>query len=390
MSLFDQLVRDYYGPALYAEPAFAYLNRSARPSVQKIRDALEDWFSRYSDQYRRDIEGRFRSTDDWQHRAAFFELFLHELLLRLGCRVEIHPTVEGVSTRPDFLAECLDGNRFFLEAVLATDESRDETAARARMNAVYDALNRMESPNFFLGIQVRGAPETPPSARRMRDFLEAQLATLDVEEIARRFEEGGFRALPRWQFQHEGWQIEFFPIPKSPQTRGQTGIRPLGLQFDEVRWVDARTPIRDCLIEKAGRYGALRFPYVIAVNGLADFVDRIAIMEALFGKETFVFLGSLATPRGPEFRRVPDGLWTSPTGPRHTSVSAVLVAVQLYPWKVASAPLCLYHNPWAARPYDSQFNRLARACPQLEDRMEWFDGESLAAIFGLPADWPGE
>jgi hypothetical protein len=54
--------------------------------------------------------------------SAFFELFLHELLLRLGCNVEVHPDPgTGSSRRPDFLVTDPDGQQFFLEAVLATD-----------------------------------------------------------------------------------------------------------------------------------------------------------------------------------------------------------------------------------------------------------------------------
>lgn len=390
MSLFDRIERDDYGPALYAEPQFNYLNRSARPGVQKIRDVLEDWLSHYADDHRPDLRARFRSTDDSQHRSAFFELFLHELLLRLDCRVEIHPTVPNTIRHPDFLAESQGGTRFYLEGVLATDESRAETAARARTNAVYDALNRLDSPNFFLGMRLRGAPETPPPARLIRTFLEERLAPLNPDEIAPNAETVGFNAFPHWRYEAEGWSIDFFPIPKSPGLRGKPGVRPIAIQFDSVKWLDSRIPIRNAIVEKGKRYGELDLPYVVAVDALGEFVDRTDVMEALFGKEKFIFRGDLATPRGPEFAREPDGAWTSSTGPRYTRVSAVLVAVRLHPWNVSSAPLCLYHNPWARRPYDADLNRLSRACPQPEDNMKWFDGESLAKIFGLPPDWPGE
>ena len=390
MPLFDDVVRDDTGAALYAEPKSEYLNRSARPAAQRIRDLLELWFSRYPEEQRLDLRGRFRSPDDNHHLGAFFELFLHEFLLRLDNRVEVHPQLQGHSRRPDFLVRPLVGSEYFVEAVLATGESREETAARARMDAVYDALNRMESPNFFIGMKVKGAPETSPPARQIRALLKQHLARLDPEAISRDLDAGGFEALPHWSYDHEGWHIEFFPIPKSAKARGRRGLRPIGLQFGEVHWVDDRTAIRDAVIGKAGSYGHLELPYVIAVNALADRVDRIDVMEALFGKEHFIFRAHAAGSVGPEFERAPDGAWTSPGGPPNAGVSAALIAVQLLPSSVSRSSICLYHNPWATRPYEGELNRLHRATAVDGSRMDWHEGMSLADIFELPADWPGQ
>jgi len=80
VSLFDSMERTDCGPRPYGEPDFTYLNRSARPGVEAIRHALDAWFSRYPDEHRPDMAGRLKSSDNLQHRAAFFELFLHELL----------------------------------------------------------------------------------------------------------------------------------------------------------------------------------------------------------------------------------------------------------------------------------------------------------------------
>ena len=160
MTLFDNVPRDDDGPASYAEPSFTYLNRSARQDVAEVRRMLEGWFSRYPDEARMALLGNFRSPNDNHHRSAFFELFLHELLLRLDCRVEIHPEPsKAKKTRPDFRVHSPTNNHFYLEAVLATDESDEEAAARARLNTFYDAIDRMDSPNFFIGVDVKGEPK---------------------------------------------------------------------------------------------------------------------------------------------------------------------------------------------------------------------------------------
>jgi hypothetical protein len=282
MPVFDDIERNELGPRPYAQPDFIYLNRSARPGVEAIRAAFEDWFLRYPKEDRAELRARLRSEDNYQHRSAFFELFLHEMLLRLGCNVQVHPQIVGTPRRPDFYLQSLVAPPCYLEAILASDETREESAANARMNQLYDALNRLNSPDFYIGMTLRGAPATPPSARHIRAFLTHHLAQLNFAEVADLFRDGGFPALPRWPYEHDGWDVEFFPLPKSDAARGRGGIRPIGIQFEPMRLLQTREAIRDSILEKAGRYGELGQPYIIAVNVLADHVDRIDDCQRLF------------------------------------------------------------------------------------------------------------
>lgn len=391
MGLFDEIERRDEGPARHAEPQFAYLNRSARAMFSRTRQVLETWFSRYPVSEQADLRARFRSKNDPQHLSAFFELFLHQLVLRLGCSVTIHPSPgESTTRRPDFLAESPSGSRFYIEAVVVTGESEKDAAATARMNAVYDALDRLDSPNFFIGMELRGGPKTPPRAGAMRSFLRERLAPLDPDQITQLVQSAGFHALPRWRFEHMGWEIDFFPIPKSPRARGKPGVRPIGMRMGEALWSDPSAAIRNAIVGKAGQYGDLDLPYAIAVNALEAGVDRIDIMEALFGREKFTVKLTPSGPSEPEMTRELDGVWTSPSGPRYTRVSAVLLAGPVLPWNVPRARICLYHNPWARRPYTSELTRLPRAIaqPTRDHHMQWQDGESLATIFGLDPEWP--
>jgi hypothetical protein len=90
-AVFDNIERHGLGPRPYEQPDFIYLNKSARPGVEAIRAAFENWFLRYPNEDRAELRARLRSEDNYQHRSAFFELFLHEMLLRLGCNVQVHP-----------------------------------------------------------------------------------------------------------------------------------------------------------------------------------------------------------------------------------------------------------------------------------------------------------
>jgi hypothetical protein len=223
----------------------------------------------------------------------------------------------------------------------------------------------------------------------MRSFLYSKLEELDPDEIDARLKSGGIQALPRWPYEHDGWIITFYPIPKRPGLRGKGCVRPIGGLSYMDGFVDSSTPIRKAITAKAGRYGDLELPYVIAVNALDEAsVDVIDIMNALFGEEKcIVSSGEDGGISGAGITRVPNGAWTSESGPRNTRVSAVLLAVLLYPWTVGSAVVRLIHNPWARRPYSSPLTCLPQGIPE-DSAIKWLEGKSLHELLGLVPKWP--
>jgi hypothetical protein len=322
-----------------------------------------------------------------QHHSAFFELFVHELLLKLGLHPQIHPTLPLITTRhPDFLIGFHNNKSFYMEVVVVANMSEDESATRARMDVVYDAINRLDSPNFFIGMNIEGTPQTPPPTGPIRSFLSKNLDGLDPDKMMILLE-SGLDALPHWHYEYGDWKLDFYPIPKSPEARGKPGTRPIGLQFYSLQFVDSRTAIRDALCTKAGRYGDLALPYVVAVNALDKSTDFTDIMEALFGKEKFLINLSRSKSSEPKMTRELDGVWTSKSGPRYTRLSAALVAIGLSPWNLPRANIRLYHNPWANLPYTSELTLLSQAIP-VTGRVEFQNGRSLSDIFDLPKNWP--
>ena len=124
------------------------------------------------------------------------------------------------------------------------------------------------------------------------------------------------------------------------------------------------------------------FHYVIAVNMLDDFANKVTGENALFGKSWEV--GRWENGKSIN-RRVHDGVWT-PT--KNTRLSAALLFYRLTPGTLGWADVRFYHNPWANIKYESVLTRLPQGFLK-KCLLEKRDGESLKAILGLPEDWPG-
>jgi hypothetical protein len=162
-------------------------------------------------------------------------------------------------------------------------------------------------------------------------------------------------------------------LPSRAGTQVSSGVR--------VRFANHVPPISRKVHDKAGHYGKLQLPYVIAVNALDPGVDEAGFEKALFGQEP----ADLRNPT--RVGGIPDGVWQSRFGQQWRRVSAVLAASGLHARNIARAPVWLYHNPWAERPYSSVLTRLPQLVPE-GDKMKWVPGESLGSILGLPPGWP--
>ena len=91
MKLFDTFERTNSKPADYSEKQFKFLNRSARKRDARIRELLEEWFAEYPTDDQHELKRRFESINAQSYESAFFELSLHAILKRLGCKSTPHP-----------------------------------------------------------------------------------------------------------------------------------------------------------------------------------------------------------------------------------------------------------------------------------------------------------
>ncbi len=389
MQLFDAGVRTELRFKKETESSFVYCNQSARPSVVVFREMIEAWFARVNEQGKDDLRERFRSSKEPNHMGSFFEIYLHELLSRLGFELQLHPAIQGRNTRPDFVVSNQGVNQFYLEATLAGLPSQKEQGANARMGIVYDVIDTIETPNFFLKLGIRGTPCTSPPTRTLRLDLTNWLATMDPDYIQQLLRGGKNSEIPVFPWQHEGWNLLFTPIPKSSKLRGQPGVRPIGMKMPEGGWMNTHGEIRKAIESKAKKYGDLQLPLIIAVNAVGDHCDNIDIMNALYGDESILVTEHANGKFTERFDRKPNGASLGPKGPRNLLVSGGLMFACLNPWNMGVVTPELFHNPWAQHPLPVSSWPLPYCVADLATmRVRHQLGRTSGQVLDLPSPWP--
>jgi hypothetical protein len=385
LTLFTNSIRTELRPARNDEPQWAYMNISARPGIAAAREKLEDWFAHYpSDKL--DLQQRFRSSIKHQHRSAFFELYVHELLRRAGYSVECHPCTTK-ATRPDFKVNRDGEPVFYLEAVVPRSKDEPDPGALARLNQLTDGLNVVDSPDFFLWLEHDGYPATTPSVNAVRRQIEHWLTGLDPEEVRRVLgEHENIRALPTLSLIVGGMQLTVRPIPRNKERLPHPHHRAVGATIPRnATMVDELGAIQTALGNKAKRYGKLDLPYVVAI-GVQDLsVELDSAFMALLGR-SFV-----PQPDGVILRmenRTSDGVWHDGARPHMKQVSATLIVFDPSPWNLTSMPV-LIHHPWADRTMSVKDWPLDQYIPDKKaGRYRYRKGRSIRRFLGVPRKWP--
>ena len=377
-SLFGEMNRTDTSPRQRSESLFSYLNRSADREATAVRARLDMWFKRFPFEACNDVRARFSKADDRAHKGAAFELFIHELLTQLGCTVEVHPSVPGKESRPDFLAHYEDC-RFYVE----TTYIEPSTSPFARDPLEEDAvakINSLPSPDFYLLTQVEGKLSSAPSREQVvRPFLEL-LAAHTPDDVQRAIDVGGPLAAPSRTVTHGSWSLQGWLVPIVPENRGSGRSRPLVIGPGRAEATDSSTPVQNAITKKANKYGHLDSPLVVAANVWDTFFGKSDEIEALFGKEQIVYYDE-SPELSAKLSREADGVWIQGGyQPRYTRLSAVLIFRGLVPWNLRNVPTCFYVNPFAGsmKP-PTVLYRLPHAEVHM-NQIRWFGGEDIGRI----------
>lgn len=354
MSVFDDFSRTDMDFASYGEATFTFLNRSNRPAFVFAREMIEDWFTRYPCREQPQLAARFRDKNSpHSFNSAFFELFLHEFFTRGGCGIEVHPESNSSSKRPDFLIKTPGGQGFYLEAVLVTGLSNDERASQARMDALYNALNLVICPDYFIFVHHDGFDTiTPIPVSKVTKEVQRWIDGLDYEQIMRLQRSDSFDSLPCLLVEHDGQTAKLVAVPKKREARGLPDVPTLGGHSGGGSWVQTHLDIRSAVRKKpASRYDLGGLPYVVAVRCQDAFTTPSDVERALYGirsGEVFQDLDRLA------IADLEDGIWSGRRGATNTSLSGVMSVHDLYPWSLRSTMMYLFQNVWARVPVDGE------------------------------------
>lgn len=319
--LFDDKVRVDLDPAYHNENSFDYYDRSARKDVSNVREKLNEWFSKFPTSEQVELKSRFKKT----FSSAYFELFIHELFRRQGFEILIHPEVPNTSKRPDFLMK-KDSFEFYLEAKEAREKSEAQQALENRINQVYDSLNRIDSPNFFLKIdELILKTANQPSTKRAIANIEAESAKHDPDFLTDQLTKYGLESSARIEYEDIDLKLVVSLIPKSPASRGLNGGRAIGMYPFETSWGGSEESIKGSFEKKYKRYGQLDKPYIVCINaiGMKGNGD-IDVENALWGSVAWTW-STDPNNRNERWERQRDGMFLDKKGPRCTNVSGVLV-----------------------------------------------------------------
>ncbi len=396
MRLFDNFERDDCSPIRHPEGILDFLNRSGWVRSRRIREVIESWFAQYPVEHKQELGRRLRSKNSVPFHTAIFELALHELLRKEG-RTTVHPEADwGTSSRVDFRVEPDGGQAYLVEAVTLCGESQTEHKAEGVLQTLCEAVNEVESPDYFLHLSVDGAAKQQPSSRKLKRFLREKLRSVKPDELASENAGQGLLDENKWVYSENGLVLTFTRTPKSPALRGKPGVRPLGVRVGAFKWSTVVPDLREQLRRKAKNYGTPPLPLVIAVNVLDwTYSGHQELEQALFGTLRETVPGSRSsqdrgTPNVVESRIVQkqDGLWFDGQTPHYRVVAGVLGFHGLSASSLGVVKARLFLNPFANFPLTSGFHDYPTT--RMKDgELVHENGKSVAEMFGLPGGWPG-
>jgi hypothetical protein len=374
----------------HAASEYERLDGDPREPFGRVRSLMDRWFAALPAQARDQVQRRFRSASLGDHLGAFWELYLYAVSTQLDFDVAVDIGNDSDRDRRPDLRLTNARTDFQIEATVALGDDSVDRKDQARVNQLYDAIERIENRDFLLNVLLRSVGSRTPGkqlAHQIDDWLNA----LDPDAESAAVRDGADPTARR--FQMNGWAIDIAVTPIRPELRGRKDFGGIGTRTQgfagvhgiEMRKVSEITPIAKSLRAKAGHGYALEGkPFVVAILCAGTFADERHIVQALLGPVEYRIGGS-GTYRG-------GGLWINTHArPINTRVSGVLTVLGLRPEGCAVVEPCLWTNPWARRPLPSDALPWRCNAIQLDGQIETYDATTTAAeVLGLDSCWPAK
>lgn len=333
--LFDDKERNTLRYSKHREKPYSFYDETAMPQFVTVREMLNEWFSRYPASHMHSLKRDFQSQFD----AAFFELFIHELFIQQGFVLTPHPDVPNSSKNPDFLAQ-KGGCEIYLEAKVATDKSNEERTLENKRNAIYDELQQLKSPDYWIDIR----------AMVFKSNNQAKLSKIKVV-IQKWLNETHLHS--KVIYNDSDYFGEQFFTYKDDDITLSLSLFPSSIEKDHpiASYLGGsysggcEQALTNAIREKATRYGNLDKPYIVCINlpGIRQpYSDEI--YNTLFGRLGVMdgnFKGETA-PYSPEV----NGLLKNSIGPVFKQASAFFIT-RVFPSNLHVADHWLIEHPHA-------------------------------------------
>ncbi|WP_343658004.1 hypothetical protein [Chryseobacterium sp.] len=353
-TLFVNGLDEIIGPQEYNHDSYTYYSGSSRQEIIDAKVKMEEWFSMYPHTEKNDLRNNFKN--DFQ--AGFFELFLYTLFTKMGYKIIIHPDVPGSTKKPDFLV-CGFGTEFYLEAKVSFHESANERLQEKMLGSLYKVLDEAAVPNFCIYLRtIRIKSGKQPKSNIIRAAVENTINSYNVDELWESMNNGKVSQPPVHIFEDDDVFIEYGPIPLTIEGRGREGRRAIGIYGGDAKILHNVESLRSAFKVKAGRYGPLDKPYMIAVNA----IDMLALnkddmMDCLMGT-TCIIPDFIRENEPVQQFRGHDGFFTGiEDRGQNTRVSAAFVT-KVNPGSWKDAEYWIFENEKASSPIDLRKSEL--------------------------------
>lgn len=337
MVLFDQKERENLRYAKNKHNSYQFYDGSARKEFTYVRERMNSWFSRYPSNHRRQLRSDFKAQFD----SAYFELFIHELFLKQGFRLEPHVNVGSSAKTPDFLG-IKDGIELYIEAKVASDLSVKEVALNDRRNIILDAINEIPCRDFWLSIyRIEFKTAENPKISAIKTYIQQMIGQRREELKDIENYQNNPDLIKEYSYLDDRFELDFSLYPSAiepdPFIVSQPGVAFCGGSDESIR-----KAVRD----KANRYGVLDKPYIVCINATSyKYTTAVDAFNAMFGYHW---------PTGEGIQVIPSsdltGIFNSKR-PQFTNVSAVFIT-RTYPENPHSTEQWLIENPFAKKPLD--------------------------------------
>lgn len=363
-------------PQYSGEPTYCFFDRVTGDYWDEVRQVADEFLNRVPESARKDIISRWRSNDEREATSAWWEVYLHEWLIRSGFSVQVHEEQTN-GTAPDFKAT-RNGLVFYLEAT-GPGLSKKVQADLNRKADFYKHLNQVKTQEHALWVK-KLVPGTGQIAfKKWREEIQKW-----IDEINR----GSADLCSSLLLEENGWRAEVAIWSRRTLPDPSFGPRAVAVYAPEGGGYDSEGEFRKLVNSKRKKYGKLDAPLVIAIWG-NEHLRRPRIWHDVLFEAMVGVVNSCGDVVSEPSN---DGLWGSPAAWRNQHVGGILVGLNpAFHYISRLTPRWIPHpgsTLTSSQQLLSPFAKSYTFTPESEDFIVEPARQTPSEFFGLPDPWP--